>query len=84
MQRDHVHKRESARGRWLPVAFYLVNVALWVLAGITAAAWDRLWLVVLALPRWRSTWPASGEAPWHGYGSRESGTGGICAKAVSR
>jgi hypothetical protein len=50
MQRDHVRKRESPRGRWLPVVFYLVNVALWVLAGISAGAWGRLWLAVLALP----------------------------------
>lgn len=50
MQPTHVTKRESAWGRWLPVAFYLINIALWMLAGISAAAWDRLWLVVLAVP----------------------------------
>ena len=50
MQPDHVQKRELPRGRWLPVVFYLVNVALWLLAGVSAAAWDRLWLVVLVVP----------------------------------
>jgi fatty acid desaturase len=47
---EHITKRESVPGRWLPIAFYLINVALWVLAGISAAAWNRLWLVVVTLP----------------------------------
>jgi fatty acid desaturase len=50
MQPDHVQKRETPRGRWLPIVFYLVNVALWLLAGVSAAAWDRLWLIVLVVP----------------------------------
>jgi hypothetical protein len=47
---DHVTKRESARGRWLPIVFYLINISLWIVAGLSAAAWGRLWLVLLTLP----------------------------------
>jgi hypothetical protein len=47
---DHVRKRETPGGRWLPVTFYAVNLALWMVTGIRAAAGERLWLAVLALP----------------------------------
>jgi hypothetical protein len=47
---DHVSKRETSLGRWLPITFYAVNLALWIATGIRAEAWDLLWLAVLALP----------------------------------
>jgi len=50
LREDHVSKRETPLGRWFPVAFYAVNLALWIATGIRVAAWDLLWLAVLALP----------------------------------
>lgn len=50
MEEDHVSKRETTLGRWLPVSFYTVNFALWIVTGILAGAWDLLWLAVLPLP----------------------------------
>ena len=50
MQQDHVKKRETPVGRWLPFSFYTVNFVLWFITGIMAGAWDLLWLAVLPLP----------------------------------
>lgn len=50
MQQDHVKKRETPVGRWLPFFFYTVNLVLGFVTGIVAGAWDLLWLAVLALP----------------------------------
>lgn len=50
MQKDHVSKRETPLGRWLPLSFYSVNFTLWIVTGIQAGAWDLLWLAVLPLP----------------------------------
>ena len=50
LTQDHVKKRETPVGRWLPVTFYIVNFALWFVTGIIAGAWDRLWLAILPLP----------------------------------
>jgi hypothetical protein len=50
MQKDHVRKREMPLGRWAPTAFYVMNIALWLLTGILAGAWTLLWLMLLPLP----------------------------------
>ncbi len=50
MQEDHVSKRETPLGRWLPFSFYSINFTLWIVTGILARAWDLLWLAVLPLP----------------------------------
>ena len=39
MHEDHVSKRETPLGRWLPVSFYSVNFILWIVTGILAGAW---------------------------------------------
>jgi hypothetical protein len=50
LREDHVSKRETPLGRWVPVTVYAVNLALWIATGIRAETWDLLWLAVLALP----------------------------------
>ena len=50
MLQDHVKKRETSIGRWLPFSFHMVNFMLWFVTGIMVGAWDLLWLGVLALP----------------------------------
>ena len=50
MQQDHVKKRETPVGRWLPFSFYTVNCVLWFVTGIMAGRWDLLWLAILPLP----------------------------------
>jgi len=50
MQADHVSKRETPIGRWLPLSFYSVNFTIWIVTAIVAAAWHLLWLAVLPLP----------------------------------
>ena len=50
MQGDHVSKRETLLGRWVPVSFYSVNLILWIITGILAGVWNLLWLAVLPLP----------------------------------
>ena len=47
MRNDHIAKRETRLGRWLPAAFYTINLVGWFLTGATAAPLDLLWLVVL-------------------------------------
>jgi hypothetical protein len=49
MHDDHIAKRETPTGRWVPVAFYVINLFGWTLTGAMAGAWDLLWLVVLPL-----------------------------------
>ena len=49
MHDAHVAKRETPVGRWVPVAFYAVNLLGWVMSAATASAWDLVWLVVLPL-----------------------------------
>ena len=50
MQKDHISKREIPLGWWLPVCFYSVNFALWIITAIQAGVWPLLWLAVLPLP----------------------------------
>ncbi len=50
MHEDHVSKRETPLGRWLPVSVYSANFILWIVTGILAGAWKLLWLAVLPLP----------------------------------
>ena len=50
MQKEHISKRETPLGRWLPVSFYSVNFALWIITAIQARAWHLLSLAVLPLP----------------------------------
>ncbi len=50
MQEDHVSKRETHPGRWLPFFFYSVNFALWIVTSVLAGACNLLWLAVLPLP----------------------------------
>ena len=33
---DHIGKRETRWGQWLPVIFYLANYILWLITGIAA------------------------------------------------
>jgi hypothetical protein len=47
---DHVSRREHTVGRWLPVLFYSVNYALWVVALFETRAWNLFWLAVFPLP----------------------------------
>jgi hypothetical protein len=49
-QIDHVQRRHTPTGRWMPALLYTANVVLWLITGILAGAWDLLWLVVWALP----------------------------------
>ena len=49
MREDHVAKRNSPLGRWLPPVFYAFSLLGWLLAGISAWLWHLLWLVVLPL-----------------------------------
>jgi hypothetical protein len=48
--RDHVTKRETPWGLWMPVAFYSLNFALWLATGIAFGAGDLLYLAVAPLP----------------------------------
>ena len=50
MQADHVSKRQTTIGRWLPLSIYSLNFALWIVTGILAGVWDLLWLAFLPLP----------------------------------
>ena len=50
MTADHISKRESFPGRWLPAFFYLVNYLLWVFAAQEALRSGLLWLAVFPLP----------------------------------
>ncbi len=50
IQGDHVGKRETALGRWLPVTFYSVNFILWVITAIRVLPPNLLWLAILPLP----------------------------------
>jgi hypothetical protein len=47
---EHISKRETPSGRWWPVAFYGLNVVLWIVTGVVFGAWDLLWLAILPLP----------------------------------
>jgi hypothetical protein len=49
MRNDHITKRMTRPGRWLPAAFYAINLLGWFLTGATAGAVNLLWLVVLPL-----------------------------------
>ena len=46
----HVNRRETALGRGIPAAFYLLNVALWLITALAFEAWDLLHLALLPLP----------------------------------
>ena len=47
---EHVRKRSTIVGRWAPVAFYCINVVLWIVTGLMAGAGQFLWLSFLTLP----------------------------------
>jgi hypothetical protein len=49
MQDDHITKRETRIGRWVPAAFYAINLVGWFFTAATAGAWDLLWLVLIPL-----------------------------------
>jgi len=49
MHHDHVNKRETPVGRWLPVLFYTANLFLWLLTGVAAGLTELAWLVILPL-----------------------------------
>ena len=49
MRADHIAKRHTRLGRWLPPVFYALSLLGWLLAGIAAELWHLLWLVVLPL-----------------------------------
>jgi hypothetical protein len=49
MRNDHVGKRETRPGIWLPAAFYAISLLGWFLAGATAGSVGLIWLVVLPL-----------------------------------
>jgi hypothetical protein len=46
---DHIAKRETRAGRWVPAAFYVINLFGWCFSAAMANAWDLVWLVVLPL-----------------------------------
>ena len=50
MTADHISKRESFPGRWLPAVFYLLNYLLWVLAAQGVLISGLVWLAVFPLP----------------------------------
>ena len=47
---DHISRRESFLGRWLPAFFYLLNYLLWVFAAFEALTSNLVWLAVFPLP----------------------------------
>lgn len=47
---EHIARRESPLGRWLPVVFYSTNVTLWMLTSVMFQAWDLLYLGILTIP----------------------------------
>lgn len=47
---QHISRRESVWGRWLPVVFYALNVMLWIVTGIVFEAGGLLSLTLLTLP----------------------------------
>lgn len=49
MREDHVRKRATPLGRWLPVLLYLGNYVLWIITGILVQAFNLLWLALFPL-----------------------------------
>ena len=49
MQDDHVSKRETRMGRWVPAGFYAINLLGWFFTAAMSGAWDLLWLVLVPL-----------------------------------
>jgi len=49
MKKDHVYRRQTPLGRWLPAAFYTLNLAMWMAAALMAGAWRLLYLALLPL-----------------------------------
>ncbi len=47
---DHIRKRETPFGQWLPLILYSINFAAWLITGILFDARELLWLAVLPLP----------------------------------
>ena len=47
---EHVRKRDTAFGRWLPVALYAVNMAGAITTAVVVDAMELLYLGVLPLP----------------------------------
>ena len=50
MNEDHVYRRQTPVGRWLPAVFYSVNFWIWMVTDIVAGAWDLIVLAVLSIP----------------------------------
>ena len=50
MNEDHVYRRQTPMGRWLPAVFYSVNLSIWMLSAIVAGAWDLIFLAILPMP----------------------------------
>ncbi|MDA2933265.1 hypothetical protein MYX82_02865 [Acidobacteria bacterium AH-259-D05] len=47
---DHVSKRETRWGQWLPVTFYLANYILWLITGILTGPFNLPRLAIFPLP----------------------------------
>jgi hypothetical protein len=47
---DHIVKRHTPIGRWLPASLYVINLVGWFVGGAMADASHLVWLVVLPLP----------------------------------
>jgi hypothetical protein len=50
MTANHISRRESFAGRWLPAFFYLVNYLLWVFAAQEVFTSGLIWLAIFPLP----------------------------------
>ena len=50
MNEDHVYRRQTPMGRWLPAVFYSVNLSIWMLTAIVTGAWDLIFLAILPMP----------------------------------
>jgi len=47
---DHIAKRESTLGRWLPATFYVANIASWIATAVTIGATRFLLLSLFTFP----------------------------------
>jgi hypothetical protein len=47
---DHIAKRESTLGRWLPATFYVANIASWLATAVTIGSTQFLVLSLFTLP----------------------------------
>jgi hypothetical protein len=57
---EHITKRDSPAGRWLPVSFYAANYLLWTFVAAQAESSSLLWLAVFPLPALMLYWVRTG------------------------